>query len=114
MKPKFKKGDKLRCIIDFEKVVVERVDINIHDVGEENEKTKICYWNKINESKVSKTGYSEKILTKINCKKSLLKAKEIVAQNNFEFALFDVLTEANKLVQESLKLKFQSLILQHI
>jgi hypothetical protein len=106
MQPKFKKGDELRSINDFKKMVVEKADVRIYNAGETDEKASVCYWNELDKGKESRRGYDEEHLTKVDCTKALLKAKQLIKDNKYSFKLFDEETEANKIVEQSLKSKF--------
>jgi hypothetical protein len=114
MTPKFKKGEELRSLINFKKVIVEKIDISISSVSEPNEKTKICYWNKLDGEQSSSIGHYEEFLSPLDCTKSLLKAKEILSQGNFSIKIFTENNEENRLVEESLKNKIQREMNKHI
>lgn len=114
MQPKFKKGDELRSTSDFKKMVVERADVRIDNAGETDERTSICYWNELDKGKGSRSGHSEEYLTKVDCTKALLKAKQLIKDNKFAFKLFDEETEANKIVEQSLKSKVYWKLVEHL
>jgi len=114
MTPKFKKGEKLRSVINFEKVIVGEIDASSRNVGEETETTSICYWNDLKKGASSRSGHNEGYLTNLDCTKSLLKAKELITQNKFSFGIFNENTEENKLVEESLKNEVKWKLIEHL